>query len=289
MKIAIIGSSGSIGQAFADIFLADPSLEMMYLFSRSSKTLDFLGNSTTDGNLRVNAVLESSGTLQYTPVLRSDFPANSSSIASSRRRLFIDNSDHRVKYGHIDIEDEDSIKEAAGLIPDNCKLDLLIVATGVLSLGGIRPEKSLNELSSEQFISIYKVNTVGPALVAKYFISKLKKDNRSIFAALSARVGSISDNLLGGWYSYRCSKAALNMIIKNISIEFKNNNPNLIAVGLHPGTVDSNLSKPFVGHSKNHTIFTPEYSVQRMIEVLSKLTKKDSGKVFAWDGQEISS
>ena len=109
----------------------------------------------------------------------------------------------------------------------------------------------------------------------------------SIFAALSARVGSISDNQLGGWYSYRASKAALNMIIKNIAIEISRVNKKAIIVGLHPGTVDSNLSKPFQGNVPYGKLFTPEYSTQKLVEVLKSLTSKQSGKCFAWDGKEI--
>jgi NAD(P)-dependent dehydrogenase (short-subunit alcohol dehydrogenase family) len=115
----------------------------------------------------------------------------------------------------------------------------------------------------------------------------MNNKSRSIFAALSARVGSISDNQLGGWYAYRCSKAALNMLIKNISIETARKNPHLITVGLHPGTVEGNLSTPFSSGITKDKIFTPDYSSGKMIEVIDNLTPKDSGKLFAWDGQEI--
>ena len=104
---------------------------------------------------------------------------------------------------------------------------------------------------------------------------------------MSARVASISDNILGGWYSYRCSKAALNMLIKNFSIEARRKNPSLIAVGLHPGTVESSLSKPFSSNIRSDKIFSPEYSVTKMVRVLENLTYEDSGKLFAWDGSII--
>ena len=131
------------------------------------------------------------------------------------------------------------------------------------------------------------VNTIGPTLVGKYFIPFLRKDARSVFAFLSARVGSISDNKLGGWYSYRASKTALNQIIKNFSIEVKRSNINAIFVGLQPGTVKSYLSKPFEKNVKADRLFTPDYSAEKLLDVISNLTNGDSGKVYAWDGEEI--
>jgi NAD(P)-dependent dehydrogenase (short-subunit alcohol dehydrogenase family) len=195
--------------------------------------------------------------------------------------------DTRIVSSYIDIEKEESISKSANIIPQNSMLDAIIVATGMLHGENIAPEKSLKELSQEKFLKLYAVNTVGPALIAKHFISKLKSDNRSIFAVLSARVGSISDNYLGGWYSYRCSKAALNMLIKNISIEIKRQKPYPIVVGLHPGTVDSKLSSKFTANINQTKVFTADYAVTKMIEVLLGLTTEDTGKLFAFDGQEI--
>lgn len=124
-------------------------------------------------------------------------------------------------------------------------------------------------------------------MVAKHFLPKLAKDQRAVFAALSARVGSISDNQLGGWYSYRASKAALNMIIKNLSIEMKMRYKQAIIVGLHPGTVDSRLSKPFQANVPAGKLFTADYAVAKMLEVINTLTPENSGKYYAWDGKEI--
>jgi NAD(P)-dependent dehydrogenase (short-subunit alcohol dehydrogenase family) len=109
-------------------------------------------------------------------------------------------------------------------------------------------------------------------LVAKHFLPKLNRENLSVFTALSARVGSISDNQLGGWYAYRASKAALNMVIKNAAIEIGRRNNKVIIVGLHPRTVDSNLSRPFQGNVPDGKLFTPKYSVQKLLEILSTLT-----------------
>lgn len=123
--------------------------------------------------------------------------------------------------------------------------------------------------------------------MAKHFIPKLAKDTKSVFAAISARVGSISDNQLGGWYAYRASKAALNMFIKTASVETKRLNPNAVIVGVHPGTVDSHLSEPFQARVPQGKLFTPEYSAEKLIEVFDSLNMEDSGKCFAWDGKEI--
>lgn len=191
-----------------------------------------------------------------------------------------------VSYHQINYKLEKSIEECA-LIASKSPLDLVIVTTGVLHDNGIMPEKSLRELSADNFRHFFEINTIIPALIAKNFLPKLNKDNRSVFVALSARVGSISDNKLGGWYSYRASKAALNMIIKTSSIEIARSNTNAVIVGMHPGTVDSNLSKPFQSNIPNEKVFTPNFSAKKIIEVIQELTPKQSGKCFAWDGKEI--
>lgn len=192
-----------------------------------------------------------------------------------------------VAYYPIDWHNESELKDAADKASAASPLDLVIVTNGILCDGEIIPEKSLRDLSAEKFQRLFEVNTILPAMIAKYFVPKLNKDARSIFAALSARVGSISDNRIGGWYAYRASKAALNMILKNIAIETGRKNEHAIIIGLHPGTVDSNLSKPFQSNVPNGKLFTPEYSAQKLFEVLEQRTPQDSGKCFAWDGQEI--
>jgi len=200
-----------------------------------------------------------------------------------RQEQILTNVIHHI----IDYQDETSIKESALIASKDARLDLVIVATGILHGEELVPEKSLRELSAEKFIRLFEVNTILPALVAKYFLPELNRENRSIFAVLSARVGSISDNRLGGWYAYRASKAALNMIIKNAAIEIGRRNTNAVIVGLHPGTVDSDLSRPFQANVPDGKLFTPEFSTQKLLEVLEKLTPQQSGKCFAWDGQEI--
>ena len=192
-----------------------------------------------------------------------------------------------IHFHHIDYHDEKSIETAALTASSNDLLDMVIVATGILHDDDFFPEKSLNDLSAEKFHHLFAVNTIVPALIAKYFLPKLKKNSNAIFAALSARIGSISDNKLGGWYAYRASKAALNMLIKNLSIETHRTNKQSLIVGLHPGTVDSALSKPFQNHVPPEKLFTPDFSVNQLISVLQNLSPSDSGKCFAWDGNEI--
>lgn len=182
---------------------------------------------------------------------------------------------------------EADIERGAELASQHGPLDLVVVATGLLHNDALMPEKSLRDLSAQKFQEVFAVNTIGPALVAKHFLPLLHRERRAVFAAISARVGSISDNHLGGWYAYRASKSALNMVLKNASIEMGRRYKQAIVVGLHPGTVDSDLSKPFQSHVADGKLFTPEQSAGYLLNVLNTIGVEDTGKVFAWDGQEI--
>jgi NAD(P)-dependent dehydrogenase (short-subunit alcohol dehydrogenase family) len=190
--------------------------------------------------------------------------------------------EYRIEYAR-----EDSIAKAAHIASHTGPLDLVIVANGMLHSKEIRPEKSIKELARHNFQQVFEVNTIVPSLIAKHFLPHLNRDGPSIFAVLSARVGSISDNKLGGWYAYRASKAALNMIIKNAAIEVGRHNKKAIIVGLHPGTVDTDLSRPFQKNVPVEQLLTPHQSVTRLLEVLASLTPDQSGACFAWDGKEI--
>jgi NAD(P)-dependent dehydrogenase (short-subunit alcohol dehydrogenase family) len=132
----------------------------------------------------------------------------------------------------------------------------------------------------------YAVNAVGPALVAKHFLPLMPKQGRSVFAVLSARVGSISDNRLGGWYGYRASKAALNQLVRSLSIEDKRRYDRGIVVALHPGTVDTKLSRPF--QQAGRDLFQPDRAAVQLLDLIDGLRPADSGKLFAWDGSEIA-
>lgn len=186
----------------------------------------------------------------------------------------------------LDLEDEATIAAAAARVAGGPAPTLIFVATGVLHHGQA-PERSYKAVTAEHLLRDYRVNTVGPALVAKHFAPLLPREERGVFAALSARVGSIGDNRLGGWHSYRASKAALNMILRNLAIELARTHSRAIIAGLHPGTVDTALSQPFQKGVTPEKLFTPERSAQAMLAVLDGLTPADSGGVFAFDGARI--
>jgi NAD(P)-dependent dehydrogenase (short-subunit alcohol dehydrogenase family) len=192
-----------------------------------------------------------------------------------------------VHTGFIDLTSEQTIERAAATAAGFGPIDLVLVTTGILHTDILKPEKSLRDLSAEKFQRLFAIDTIGPALVAKHFLPELAKDRRAVFAALSARVGSIGDNRSGGWYAYRAAKAALNMIIKNAAIEMGRRYKDTIVVGLHPGTVDSHLSKPFQSHVPPEKLFTPDFAVSKLLAVIDNLTPVDTGKCFAWDGQPI--
>ena len=184
----------------------------------------------------------------------------------------------------MDIEDEASVASAAERVGP---VDLVIVATGILHDGTFQPEKNWNALSAGNLARSFAINAIGPAIVAKHFLPRLPKTGKSVFAALSARVGSIDDNRLGGWYGYRASKAALNMLLRTLAIELKRTRKQAICIGLHPGTVDTGLSRPFQSRVPDGKLFTPEYSAERLLSVIDGLEPDDSGRVFAWDGKRV--
>ncbi len=198
---------------------------------------------------------------------------------------------HRLtRQGHpqIDLTDESTIADVANhLKAAGCSPDLIIVASGLLHRDGKGPEKSLNEIDADWMIENFKVNAVGPALIAKHFLPLMPRDRRTCFAALSARVGSISDNKLGGWHSYRASKAALNMLIRNLAIEWQRKNPQSIVVGLHPGTVETALSAPFKGNPATER-FAPDKAAEQLLTTLEALKPEQSGQLIAYDGQMIA-
>ena len=186
-----------------------------------------------------------------------------------------------------DLTDEGSIRTAADAVSGHGPIDAVIVASGLLHHGDIQPEKTLRSIDAESMLEVFRVNTVGPVLLAKHFLPLLRRDARTLFAALSARVGSITDNRLGGWASYRASKAALNMLLRTAAIEHRRRWPETVVVALHPGTVDTPLSSPFQGRVPEGKLFTPAFAVERLLDVLNGLDAADSGGFFAWDGQPI--
>ena len=186
----------------------------------------------------------------------------------------------------FDLTNEASIAAACAAIGG--PLDMVIVATGRLTRAdGTGPEKSYRALSAEGMAELFAVNTIGPALIAKHALPLLRRDGRAVFAALSARVGSIADNRLGGWHAYRMGKAALNMLVKNLALELARTHPQALAVTLHPGTVDTALSEPFQRGVADGKLFTAQFSADALLAVLDGLTPADSGGLYAWDGARV--
>ncbi|MEO0030582.1 MAG: hypothetical protein RIS94_340 [Pseudomonadota bacterium] len=186
----------------------------------------------------------------------------------------------------FDLADEASIASACARIA--APLDMVIVATGRLTLAdGSGPEKSCRALDPAHLAESFAINAIGPALVAKHALPLLPRYRRAVFAALSARVGSITDNRLGGWHSYRAGKAALNMLVRNFAIELSRSHPQAVAVTLHPGTVDTGLSAPFQKGVPEGKLFSAPYAAERLLTVLDALTPADTGKLWAWDGTEL--
>lgn len=193
----------------------------------------------------------------------------------------------RIGAQHLDLLDEASIAAAAAHVANGPAPTLVIVATGILHSGQQTPEKALRDLDPEWLAQVYAVNAIGPALVAKHFLPIMPKAGRTVFTALSARVGSISDNRLGGWHGYRASKAALNMLMRNLAIEERRRNDRAIVVTLHPGTVDTLLSRPFQANVPAGRLFDPERAALQLLDVIDGLKVPDSGKLFDYQGGEI--
>lgn len=188
----------------------------------------------------------------------------------------------------FDLREESSIEAAAKSVIGDGSIDLVLVTTGMLHSARHQPEKQFAAITSEGMLDAFRINALGPALIAKHMIAGLPRERRSVFAALSARVGSIGDNRLGGWHSYRASKAALNMIIANLAIELGRTHPRAIAVGLHPGTVDTPLSRPFHRPVPSSQLFAPEMSASHLLSVVENLSVDVSGSVLAWNGEAIA-
>ena len=192
---------------------------------------------------------------------------------------------HRGSRPAFELTDEPSIAAAAAAVAEKGPLHLVLCATGALQVDGRPPEKRLAELDPATMARAFALNSIGPALVIKHFHPLLARRERSLLGVLSARVGSIGDNRLGGWYSYRASKAALNMLLRCAAIEVARQRPLAVLAALHPGTVVSALSAPIIGDAEaSH----PDQAAARLLAVLDGLPAEGaSGGFHAWDGQGI--
>ncbi len=217
---------------------------------------------------------------------------------------FIDCSLHSVSRSHVapfshastqslhfhsgfDLEDEASIEAACEACLVDGQSDLVLIATGVLQGDGFAPERRLQDIDPSAFAKVLVRNLIGPSLILKHLLPRLDRSGAVRIGAISARVGSISDNYLGGWYSYRASKAALNMMVKSASIELSRRNKDAVLVGLHPGTVDSALSAQFQKSVPEDKLFKPDFSAGCLMDVLLSRNASHTGLCFDWAGKEI--
>ena len=198
-------------------------------------------------------------------------------------------SANNVSWESVDLCSEASISEYASKFQ---QVHWLINAAGMLHRGSKMPEKTVRTIDPEFFINNVQLNALATLLIAKHFKSALSAapeivGTTSQFTTVSAKVGSIEDNRLGGWYSYRCSKAALNMAIKNLSIEWRRTLPSVCVTALHPGTTETDLSAPFQRNVPDGKLFTPEKTAEYLINQLSRLTPEDTGKFLSYDGEVL--
>jgi len=194
----------------------------------------------------------------------------------------------RLQIEPLDVTDGGSIGAlAARLAARDVRLNLVVNAAGLLHRPGLAPEKKIEDLEPEALQQVFAVNAFGPALLLKALRPLLAREGKCVFAAISARVGSIGDNRLGGWYAYRASKSALNQLMKTASIELKRRNHNVVIACLHPGTTDTALSRPFQANVPAGKLFPVERTSGYLLEVIDGLTEQKSGGFFAWDGARI--
>ena len=185
----------------------------------------------------------------------------------------------------LDLLDEASIAAAAAAVRARGVPTLVFDATGFLHGGGMEPEKSWRELDPAHLAHAFAINAIGPALLMKHFLPLLPRERRAVFATLSARVGSIGDNRLGGWYAYRASKAALNQLVRTAAVELRRGRPQAICVALHPGTVDTGLSAPFA--KSGLQVQAPAEAAARLLAVIERLGPGDSGEFFDHRGEPV--
>ncbi len=185
----------------------------------------------------------------------------------------------------VDLEEEASIEAAAAHVAGLGPLRLVVDATGILSDAAMVPEKALARIDAGQMARAFRINAIGPALLVKHFAPLFPREGKSVFATLSARVGSIGDNALGGWISYRSAKAALNQIVRTAAVEMSRGRPEHVMLALHPGTVDTALSRPFA--RKGLAIRTPDEAAGLLLEVIDRARAADTGSFLSYAGERL--
>lgn len=245
----IMGASSGIGYAMAERLAADPGIETLVLCSRRALS---------------------------SPPLRS---LQSQRAAAGRECLLLD----------ADITDESSLSVLTERLKKELQvIDLIINTAGLLHSKDVAPEKALEHMSLPSMQQVFAVNAFGPILLAQALMPWLKARRPVVYASLSARVGSIADNRLGGWYSYRASKAAQNQLLKTLAIELARRNPEAIVLALHPGTTDTGLSRPFQTNVAQEKLFTPAFVAEHLLQQIAQATIEDTGSFIAWDGERIA-
>jgi NAD(P)-dependent dehydrogenase (short-subunit alcohol dehydrogenase family) len=207
--------------------------------------------------------------------------------AETADRLFAEN-DTRLNRFRVEVTDRQSLHDLAQEIRQSgTQLDLVIQCSGILHEPDMLPEKSLRQCHPDRLRRMFEVNSIGPLMAAQCLLPLIPKDRPTHFAALSAMVGSISDNRLGGWYGYRASKAALNQFLRTLSIECRRSHPRLCVTSIHPGTTDTALSQPFQNNVKPGKLYSPDQSAERILKVVLAGTPEKSGRFVNWDGSPI--
>ena len=205
-------------------------------------------------------------------------------VHATYRKICPEFNDDRLNWYQLDVTKEEDFKR---LSVDLKKIDWIINCVGMLHTKEKGPEKAVRAIEPDFFLDNFKINTLPTLLIAKYFSKLLLGSKAPIFAVVSAKVGSIQDNRLGGWYSYRASKAALNMAIKTISLEWQYKVPNCCVAALHPGTTDTGLSKPFQANVATKKLFSTDQTATLLLDVMGKLNSKNSGRFWNWNGEEL--
>jgi NAD(P)-dependent dehydrogenase (short-subunit alcohol dehydrogenase family) len=196
--------------------------------------------------------------------------------------------DERLVSCELDVCNIEDIQNLAEQIRQNeDQPDFVIHCAGILHEAGVAPEKSLGQCDKDAISRVFEVNSIGPLMLAKAIIPMMPRRSPAHFTVLSAMVGSISDNRLGGWYAYRASKAALNQFMRTLSIECRRSHPGLCVTAIHPGTTDTALSRPFQANVKEGKLYTPQLSASRILDVVFGSTAEQSGQFVNWDGKHI--
>ncbi len=197
-------------------------------------------------------------------------------------------ADPRLRPIALDVTDEASIARAAATVAaSGAQLNLLVNCAGLLHDDGLTPEKRLADVTPQALRRSFEVNAFGPLLVAKHFQPLFRHRERAVFASLSARVGSIGDNRLGGWYAYRGAKSAQNMFTRTLAVEFARTAPGTVVLALHPGTTDTGLSRPFQANVDPDWLFPPAYTVHALLKVIDAAGAGEHGAFLAFDGERL--